>query len=232
MLFFWIALTSYVRNEPLDLVQIIMETLDLKKSECQINLIVNKRISDSESIIVIPEIEEKGDGYLVFNSHVSVVDNKGDIKLYFYEKESLFSDAIGLSKIQIVNNPYKLRFSNFGMLIDYYGSSKPNPSSSKELSLFVIKKQSIKRVLKDYPIFTLNGETNAWDRGSIETHRRTIIPIIDKTKEFYYLKVVDSIKMWEYKNEIENVTQRLVKIDTLKYIDGSYRSKSIFFTKE
>ena len=189
--------------------------------------IVEQKISESESVLVIPEIAEKGEGYTILNGHILIVKNKdGHIKSRFFEKKSWFSDAVRLEKINVIYQPYKISkdTETIGILINYYGSSRANPYSSEELSLFVRNGEKLDRVLRDYPIQRFNGETDGMNNGIFVKHRKTIEPNINSTAVFFELKVTDSIKRTEYKNGIEKVIDKSEKIEKLKYVNGEYKN--------
>jgi len=130
------TLSSFAQEKSFDLIKSTLSNLNINKDNCLTEFITSKRITESESIILIPEIAEKGDGFISLNGHILIVDNKnGKIKSFFSENESWFSDAVRLENIEVVYQPYKISKDSetIGILIDYYGSSRANPYSSKEL---------------------------------------------------------------------------------------------------
>ncbi len=221
------TLNSCAQEKSIDLIESALMNLKIKKTECLTDFIVEQKISESESIIVIPEIAENGEGFITLNGHILIVNNKnGKIISRFSEKESWFSDAVRLEKIEVVYQPYKISKDSetIGILIDYYGSSRPNPYSSKELSLFVRNGEKLERVLKDYSIQRLNGETDGINNGVFVKHKKTIEPNINSKTDFFDLKVIDSIIKTESTDGIEKIIEKTEKIEKLKYENGKYKN--------
>lgn len=222
-----IVVISYAQEKPINLVENTLNHLKIKKKNCFTKLIKNEKISELESIILIPEIAEKGDGYIILNGHILIVNNKnGKIKSHFSEKKSWYSDAVRIDNIQIIYKPYKISKDSetIGVVIDYYGSSRANPYSSKELSLFIRKGVKLIRVLKDYSIYSSIGETNGANSGEFVEHRKTIEPIINSETKFCNLKVIDSIIKTESKDGVQTKIKNSNKIEQLKFINGKYKN--------
>jgi len=222
-----LTINSCAQEKVIDLVENTLNKLKIKKENCFTKFIINQKISESESIILIPEINEKGNGFMIINGHILIVNSKnGEIQSSFSEKESWFSDAVRLDNIEILYKPYKISKDSetIGVLIDYYGNSRANPYSSKELSLFFRKGEKLTRVLKDYPIYNSNGETDGMGNGEIIEHKKTIEPVINSKTKFFNLKVIDSIIKTESKNGIQKTIKDSIKIEQLKFISGKYKN--------
>jgi hypothetical protein len=221
------SLNSYSQEKSFDLIEITLNYLKIKKENCLTEFIKNQKITESESIILIPEIVEKRDGYLTLNGHLIIVNNKnGKIKSSLSEKELWHSDALRLENIEVKYQPYKIskNFETIGIFINYSGSSRVNPYSSKELSLFVIKGEKLVKVLKDYPLYQFYGETNGMGNGEFEEHKKDIVSNLNSKSKFYNLTVADSIIKTESKEGIEKIIEKSKKIEYLKYENGKYKN--------
>jgi hypothetical protein len=222
-----LTINSCAQEKSIDLVQNTLNKLNIKKENCFTKFIINQKISKSESIILIPEINEKGNGYITLNGHILIINSKnGEIQSSFSEKESWFSDAVRLENIEILYKPYKISKDSetIGVVIDYYGSSGANPYSSKELSLFIRKGEKLIRVLKGYSIYSSNGETNGANSGEFVEHKKTIEPIINSQTKFFNLKVIDSIIKTESKDGVQTKIKNSNKVEQLKFINGKYKN--------
>jgi hypothetical protein len=209
------------------LIENTLKYLNIKKENCFSKFIKTKKITESESIILIPVFAEKGNGYITLNGYILIVNNKnGKIKSHFSEKESWFSDAVRIDNIQIIYKPYQISkdYETIGVVIDYYGSSRANPYSSKELSLFYRKGKKLIRVLKDYSIYSSNGETNGMNSAEFIEHKKTIEPIINSQTKFFNLKVIDSIIKTESKNGEQTKIKKSNKVEQLKFMNGKYKN--------
>ena len=219
--------SSYAQEKSIDLVQIALSNLNIKIENCLSEFIIQQDISESESVIVIPEIAEKGDGFMTLNGHLLILNKKnGKIKSRFSEKESWNSDAIKLENIEVVYQPYQLTKNSetIGVLIDYNGASRPNPYSSKELSLFIRNGKKLVSVLKDYSIYKLNGETDGLNSGEFVEHRLIIQPNLNSKSEFYDLNIIDSIIKIQSMEGSEKIIKKSKKIKNLKYENGKYKN--------
>ena len=219
--------SSYAQEKSIDLVQIALSNLNIKIENCLSEFIIQQDISESESVIVIPEIAEKGDGFMTLNGHLLILNKKnGKVKSRFSEKESWNSDAIKLENIEVVYQPYQLTKNSetIGVLIDYNGASRPNPYSSKELSLFIRNGKKLVSVLKDYSIYKLNGETDGLNSGEFVEHRLIIQPNLNSKSEFYDLNIIDSIIKIQSMEGSEKIIKKSKKIKNLKYENGKYKN--------
>lgn len=226
IIIYFISLISFAQLDSDDLLDKILLDLSVDKTDCRKDLIITKSISESESIFVIPEIEEKGEGYQILNKHILIVDKKsGSVKSKFFEEKSWISDAVRLNNINIEYQPYNI-FDNsetIGILVTYYGSSRVNPYESKELSLFYRDRNELKRVLKNYSVYRVNGETDGINSGEFETSKKTISSVKKEGIDFYNLKIIDSIIKMKSNEGNQNITDKSSKVKILEYKNGTYQ---------
>jgi hypothetical protein len=221
-----ITLNACAQKEPINLVDSVLNNLKINKTECWSEFIIEQSISKSESIVFIPKIKKDEEG-MTLDAYLLIVNNKtGKIESRFTKKECWYSDAVRLENIKIIYQPYNIseKSETIGILISYYGSSKVNPYSSKELSIFERKGEFLKRVLEDFPTYTLNGENDGNSNGKYVEHKITIKPEVNSKTEFYNLKVVDSIIKTEYKEGIEKIIKKSEKTEKLEYTNGIYKN--------
>lgn len=221
------TLNSYTQEQQIDLIEITLSNLKIKKENCLTKFIKNQKITESESIILIPEIVENGDGYLMLSGHLLIVNSEnGEIKSSFSERESWYSDAVRLENIEVKYQPYEISKNSetIGILIDYSGSSRVNLYSSKELSLFVRKGEKLVQIMKDYPIYQFNGDTDGMGSGEYEEHKKNIEPNLNSKSEFFNLTVTDSIIKSQSTEGIEKIIEKSRKIKNLKYENGKYKN--------
>lgn len=221
-----ITLNACNKKKPTNLVDSVLSNLKINETECWSEFIIEQRLSKSESIVFIPKIKKYGEGKTI-DAYLLIVNNKtGEIESRFTKKDCWFSDAVRLENIKIIYKPYKIseESETIGILTSYYGSSRVNPYSSKELSIFERKGEYLKRILEDFPTYTLNGENNGNSNGEYIEHKKTIKPQVNSKTEFYDLKVIDSIIKIEYEEGIKKIIEKLEKTESLEYIDGIYKN--------
>lgn len=161
------------------------------------------------------EIDEYNNYYGVFDSYIVVVNNitKQIINKY-YEKDAWTSDAVVLNKITIDTASYILNENKkaFGVRVYYQGSSRVNPYSREDISLFISEKDYLKKILNNYPIYELHGENNGNSKGEYETKQGKLIISNNKTNGFNNIIIKDEIVFSIYdfsnNNEVEENTIR------------------------
>lgn len=178
-----------LNNSSNSLLQNVLKELKLTENDYKKELYIEKVLPYSKeyTVMVIPKTsEQKTDEYNhyygVFDCYIVVVNNiTKRIINKFYEKEAWSSDAIVLTKIEIDTAPYILdkNIRAFGVRVYYEGSSRVNPYSQEDISLFIMEKDSIKKLLNNYPIYELHGENNGNSKGELVTKTGKLI-ISDK----------------------------------------------------
>ena len=218
------ASTALAQMSPSELLEEVLIQLEINVENVEMRFLSEMAISDSEAILVFPEISEQGEQYAIYNSHILIVDRKdGSIKSRFSRAEEWFSDASGIQAIEILFEPYQIsnEYKVFGILIDYYVNSRANPYSSKSLSLFVIKEDKLERVLKDYIIYQFRGETNGVGDGEFEELIATFQAIKSEVT-FQDLRVNKVIQKTEIVDGVEKVIDASESSETLKFENGQY----------
>ena len=183
---------------------------------------------DKGILIVIPEIAEQGDGYMIFNSHVILINkNTRELKAKFSGKKDWYIDAVSIDKIEIEPGIYQLneKTEAFGLKISYSNRSRPNPYSSTQLSLYALEGDKLNQVLKDFPITTLKGETDTTCRGEFKEERKDVEVLETFTNEFADLKFSNVNELSERNEDCEKVIRETSnETEILKYGDGQYKS--------
>lgn len=189
--------------------------------------LATSQIFNDETLIVIPEIAEDGDGYMVFNSNIILVDNEsGTIKAKFRGEKDLYIDAVSIDMIEIEAKKYHLneKTAAFGLRIFYSNQSRPNPYSGTELSLYVLRGNQLRRILKDFSIKTFNGKTDTTCNGEFEEHSKDIQILDSYTNDFADLKFIDEIELFERNEDCEKVVIKTRKeTEILKYENDGYK---------
>ena len=227
LIFFITVLNCCAQEKPINLIDAVLNDLNINKTECLTEFILEQKISDYESIIFIPKIAEEDQEGMILDAILLIVSNAtGKINSKFSEKECWYSDAVRLSNIQVTYNPYLIHRSSetIGILITYYGSSRVFPYSSTELTLFERKQDSINRVLVDYPIHTLNGDNDLNGKGDYVEIYKFIRPDIDYEMEFYDLIITDLKIETENHRGTERVIEKSENKEILKYDNGEYKN--------
>lgn len=205
-----------------ELLKKVLKELQLTEDDYNKGLYIEKILPyDKElTVMVIPkiskqEIDEYNNYYGVFDSYIVVVNNitKQIINKY-YEKDAWTSDAVVLNKITIDTASYILNENKkaFGVRVYYQGSSRVNPYSREDISLFISEKDYLKKILNNYPIYELHGENNGNSKGEYETKQGKLIISNNKTNGFNNIIIKDEIVFSIYdfsnNNEVEENTIR------------------------
>lgn len=230
IIFLFISSFSFSQVQNSLLFTRVLAELSLKENEIHKELVVDKILpySTDKTVFVIPkyntnEKDEFGHYFYEFDAYILLVENKsGKILNKFYESNAWTSDAINLLSIEIDTSLYLLNEQTraFGIRINYTGSSRPNPYSRTDLSLFITKNNELKRILKD---FSMNNFIGEWDTiCSGEFEDLTSFINIDKTKNngFYNIIVKQKIKKTQNiptKGDCIEKVKSIQKSKTLKY---------------
>lgn len=176
----------------------VLKQLKIKKSEVHEKFFTQKILpyDKSKSVLVIPkydinEQDNEGHDYFVLDAYILVIDNvTGKIICKFIEPNAWTSDAVMLNSVSIDTGLYHLNTTTraFGVRVDYNGSSRPNPFSETNLSLYVIDKNSLKQVLKNYSISRSGGEWDTNCAGEFEDRNSTFD--IDKMQTNDYNNII------------------------------------------
>lgn len=178
------------------LISAALSQLEITRSEAFSRHITLEKFDD-ESLLVIPGISEEGEGYIIFDANLVLVENKtGKIISKYFGEQDWYSDAVTLTNMEIEPEIYRLNESDpaYGLRINYSGRSTPNPYNATELSLYVKQGEQLKQVLKDFRISYLNAETDLDCNREFVTHSKSLEIMNSKTKGFFDLKITDSIE--------------------------------------
>lgn len=209
----------------------VLNQLKLNSSQIHNELYTEKKMpnADNSFIIVVPVLQGKleVDGFSVKNT-ILITDNQGIIKNKFVDPTEFGSDAIMLQSFTIDTGLYNLN-SNiraFGIAADYYGSSRPNPYSSSDFSLFYPEGKTLKKVLDGYHLKTYSGEWDTNCSGEFEGGTSVIIVDQAKTNGFANLKIkTESTKTINREINGESSENKTSKISykTLKFNKSVYK---------
>jgi len=173
---------------------VVLKQLQLNSSEVHNELYTEKKMPNIEDsyIIIVPVLLGKleADGFSVKNT-ILITDVQGKIKNKYIDDTEFGSDAIMLDSFTIDTGLYKLN-SNiraFGITANYHGSSRPNPYSSSDISLYYPEGKTLKKVLNGYNLKTYSGEWDMNCSGEFDEDNSVIIVDQVKTNGFNNLKI-------------------------------------------
>jgi hypothetical protein len=207
----------------------VLKQLKFKESQINKELFTEKILpyDKSKSVLVIPkydvnEKDEYGNYYFVLDAYIIVIDNaSGKIIYKLIEPNAWTSDAVVLSSISIDTGLYLLNKTTraFGIRVNYSGSSRPNPYSETNLSLYIIDKNSLKKVLKDYTISKSSGEWDTNCAGEFEDANSTFD--IDKMQIHNFSTIIVKTKIVKTVNvptKDDCIAKETIKKETSKLI--------------
>ncbi len=169
----------------------ILSQLKLKQTDIQASLFSIKPMpyDKAKSVVVLPKIVYyENDNDFELDAYILVVDNAdGKILSTFYESKAWISDAVKLVYISIDFAPYKLnaRERAFGIRVNYIGSSRTNPYSSEELSLFTPRENMLERVLSKFEVSSSSGDWDTNCEGNF-TDTKTVLMLSSKSTNGYF----------------------------------------------
>jgi len=213
------------QKESRELVEETAQKVGIKKSAIFFQLSISQKF-ENEILIIIPEIAEEGEGYMILNSNIILIDKKtGTIKAKFRGKKEWFIDAVRIDQIEIEPSIYKLNETNmvFGLKVFYANQSRPNPTSSIELSLYAFDGEKLNVVLKGFTISHYVGETDTTCIGTFEVQTKELKISNTYTNQYADLEFVNSIELYEQNENCEKIIKDSRKeVEFLKYQNGKY----------
>jgi hypothetical protein len=172
----------------------VLENLKLDKTKIKEEFCTEKKMPNAEDsyIIVIPVLQgkEEEDLFTVQN-FILITDENGGIKNKYIDPEEITSDAIMLRGITIDTGLYSISngIRAFGVKTNFEGSSRPNPYSSEEISMYYPEGKSLKKVLNKFSLYSSSGEWDTNCAGEFEDSHSVIIVDKAKTNSFTDLKI-------------------------------------------
>lgn len=210
---------------------VVLKQLQLNSSEVHNELYTEKKMPNIEDsyIIVVPVLLGKleADGFSVKNT-ILITDVQGKIKSKYIDDTEFGSDAIMLDSFTIDTGLYKLN-SNiraFGIIANYHGSSRPNPYSSSDISLYYPEGKTFQKVLDGYNLKTYSGEWDMNCSGEFDDDNSVIIVDQVKTNGFNNLKIkTERIKKFtkEINGECSESKTSKISYKTLKFNKSVYQ---------
>lgn len=153
----------------------------------------SKKVPYLENTVIyaILEIKERGDGYVVFNMNVLLVQDNNKLLYQLREDHDINSDAVALSSVQIDTAPYFVREKSraFGIRLSYSGSSRVNPYGSKTINFYEIKEGRLVNILNEFNMARGEGENNGADTGEWEDQESILVMSSKKTNDYYDITV-------------------------------------------
>lgn len=154
--------------------------LDSEHAVCKINP-GNPR----QTLAALPLAENvDADGQGEYGLGVVVADTAtGKIIAQHYERSAIVSDAVYLDSLALDTARYQLApgLRAFGVRISHLGSSRVNPSSSKQLNLYVLEGQTLRPVMDTLQVSSSSADWDGTCNGDFTQAERTI-SIADKRK--------------------------------------------------
>jgi len=215
----------------------ILEQLSIQPKQVYYEFIVQKVLpNDTKStVVVLPTIANlEDDGYsFSLNNYVLVVDtNTATIKQQFYESNKTNgwdSDAVRIAEITIDTAKYLVKdnLRAFGVRIYFSGSSKPNPYSSRTISLFIPEADKLLKVLDAYEMYSHWGEWDMECTGEFITVNKILTMDSSLTQGFYDIvthaetTIIETFEKGDDDCDETKTVQKSKQI--LKYKNGSYQ---------
>jgi hypothetical protein len=209
----------------------IVKSLKLDKSAIKDEFLTEKKMPNEEDsyIIVVPVLigKEEEDFFTVKN-YILITDEKGNIKNQYIDPVEISSDAMRLSGFTIDTGLYNLstNIRAFGLKVNIEGSSRPNPYSSQDISLYYTSGKTLKKVLNQFNLSTSSGEWDTNCAGEFEDQTSVIILDQAKTNNFSNLKIKTLTKNTtnkEVKGECVEDSKSATTYKTLKLNKGIYQ---------
>lgn len=207
----------------------VLKQLKFKKSDINEKLVTEKILpyDKEKSVFVLPKYaSEVTPDYFDLDAYILVIDNKTGTILYkFIEPSAWTSDAIAITNISIDTGLYILNKTTraFGVRVNYQNGSNINPYSENNLSLYIIKKNSLKEILSNYRVEDFIGDWGITCAGESTSSKSTLD--IDQLQNNNFNNLIVKTKTIKTKTILKKnddcITKESIKNETSKLIfDG------------
>lgn len=227
------SLTHMVYGQEMDTVRFenIVKSLKLDKNKIKTELCTEKKMPNAEDsyIVVIPVLLEKEEDYVfTIQNFILITDQNGTIKNRYFDPSEITSDAIMLRAITIDTGLYTIGadIRAFGVKIGFEGSSRQNPYSSVDISLYYPSGNTLKKVLHQFNVSSSRGEWDTNCAGEFEDEDSVILLDKAKTNAFTDLKIKSKItetKNKEVNGDCKDNVKSRTTYKVLKFRNGTYR---------
>lgn len=233
-LLLWIAGHSVMGQEELfsDLQQKVLKELGIHPDSVSAPLSAEKELPGTPGYValVFPELSM---GYedtpYGITGHIVVTDETGKIIDHLVETTSeWYTDAMELDRITLDTAPYLIASGKraFGVRLRHYGHSRANPYTYETLSLYVVEKNALRRVLTDFQTSLYRGD---WDTNCTgEFKGEESVLIIGNTKNEGYndliikTRVMYTVMFVTEQGECDETSSELSYQTALHYLEGAY----------
>jgi hypothetical protein len=209
----------------------IVKTLKLNKSRIKNEFCTEKKMPNAEDsyIVVIPVlVGEYEEDFFTIKNYILITDEKGNIKNQYLDPREITSDAIRLYSMVIDTGLYTIgsNIRAFGLKVIFEGSSRPNPYSSEDISLYYPVGKTFKKVLNEFNLSSSSGEWDTNCAGEFEDETSVIMLDKTKTNNFTDLKIKTKITATINKvvnDDCKNEEKVRTTFKTLKFTNGIYK---------
>lgn len=204
-------------------------SLKLDKNKVDMDLVEEKILPNKKEVtlLIIPVKEEETEDFFTINTWIVLMNNKTS-KIVAKKTMEIQSDAIRFIEFRIDTAPYMLTKTKraFGIRMIYEGSSRPNPYSVEEISLFIEEKGQLIEVLQNYEIDTYQGEWDTNCEGEFTGTSKILIISTKATNGYFDITVNHSISTdtnyLDENGECQTKMAKSTKKTTLKYQNKKY----------
>ncbi|WP_250516414.1 hypothetical protein [Caballeronia sp. INDeC2] len=117
----------------------------------------------------------------------------GSVIAHVYEPDAITFDAVRVDSIELDTARYQLKPGNraFGVRVNYYGTSRPNPFGWTSLNLYTVEGQTLRKLVDRLVISSYSGENNGPCDGYHDSTTRTIDIGPAGREEYAALKIAE-----------------------------------------
>jgi hypothetical protein len=201
----------------------------LAKLEASLSACRKWPVRENVSVLVMPFLKDDNDNFRLYSVDVVVINTiSGEILQRLEKPLELMSDAVSVGEIVIDTAPYRLNKDTraFGLRINYSGSSRVNPYTTTEFSLYIAKGKYLQLILDNVDLGGFQGEWDGNCEGYFSESKSTVImgkSVNNKSADIFIKHKGKSYTRQSINNECEDVG---IKIKTrkvrYKYTDGKY----------
>lgn len=200
--------------------EVLLKRINIKPEQVYRDFFASEEISDTKTLVIVPKIAKKNFEEYTLDAYVVLVNQKtGNIEASFFEKGLWVVDAIKISSIEAVYNPYIITEDSetVGVKVYYFNDNPVNPYNSVKLTLLERDKGKLKPVLIDFELAYDGGENDGSGSGIAFESVKNITTKKSETTPYYTIKSINKIKNTTLENYEEKKIERYETIEQFKY---------------
>jgi hypothetical protein len=222
-----------VENLDIELLKLVSKKAEIIFENIYLDKSFSKKYNKDITFYSLRYITEKLESENYYTTTFLFVNDNGNVLGKLSNKNLNYSDNEARqpypTRILKNNIPISKNLNGIGIITEFSSPSRISFYSEELLSVIIFNNNSLKTIIKNYPIRKTQGQSNGWKNHEIEVLESLVFLKKTTSNNFYDLKVV---KNYTYEKHIEkdslkkikelNSKNKIKEIEIVKYTGEKY----------